>query len=155
MLYRDPAIARATFTQHAEYLETLTERPEWNPSDYAYHLTRRARGLPFWFSLATHGTRAYADAVEAILRLTQDAAQLIRDEPHVELVVEPELSVILFRRLGWQPPDYQQWSDAVLASGLTLTVPTTWQGETVLRFCFVNPRTELDDVRMVLASLDG
>ena len=54
-------IARATFTQHAEYLDTLTERPEWNPSDYAYHLTRRARGLPFWFSLATHGTRAYAD----------------------------------------------------------------------------------------------
>ena len=70
-----------TFTQHAEYLETLTERPEWNPSDYAYHLTRRARGLPFWFSLATHGTRAYADAVEATLRLTQEAAQLIRDEP--------------------------------------------------------------------------
>ena len=155
VLYRDPAIARATFTQHAEYLDTLTERPEWNPSDYAYHLTRRARGLPFWFSLATHGTRAYADAVEATLRLTQEAAQLIRDEPHVGLILEPELSVILFRRIGWQPADYQRWSDAVLASGLTLTVPTTWHGETVLRFCFVNPRTELDDVRMVLASLEG
>ena len=32
------------------------DRPDWNPSDYAYHLSRRARGLPFWFSLATHGT---------------------------------------------------------------------------------------------------
>ena len=28
---------------------------EWNPTDYAYHLTRRARGLPLWFSLAVYG----------------------------------------------------------------------------------------------------
>lgn len=153
VLYRNPGVARATFTQHAEYLDTLTERPDWNPSDYAYHLTRRARGLPFWFSLATHGTRAYAEAVEATLRLTAEVAQLIRDEPDVELVTEPELSVVLFRRVGWAAADYKRWSDQALASGLTLTVPTTWQGETVLRFCFVNPRTELDDVRMILASL--
>lgn len=153
ILYRRPEVARATFTQHAEYLDTLTERPDWNPSDYAYHLTRRARGLPFWFSLATHGTRAYAEAVEATLRLTAQAALLIRDEPMVELVIEPELSVVLFRRLGWAAADYERWSDEALARGLTLTVPTTWQGETVLRFCFVNPRTELDDVRMILASL--
>ena len=37
---------------------------EWNASDYAHHLTRRARGLPLWFSLATHGTQAYTDAIE-------------------------------------------------------------------------------------------
>ena len=64
LLYRDPALARATHTQHAEYLDVVTEQPNWNPSDYAYHLSRRARGLPFWFSLATHGTEAYAAAVE-------------------------------------------------------------------------------------------
>ena len=60
---------------------------------------------------------------------------------------------MLFRRLGWRAADYERWSDEALATGLTLTVPTTWQGETVLRFCFVNPRTELDDVRAILASL--
>ena len=65
LVYRDPAIARATHTQHAEYLDVVTDRPDWNPSDYAYHLSRRARGLPFWFSLATHGTAAYAEAIEA------------------------------------------------------------------------------------------
>ena len=32
-----------------------------NPSDLAFHLTRRARGLPFWFALVVHGTDAYAD----------------------------------------------------------------------------------------------
>ena len=40
-------------------------------------LSRRARGLPFWFSLATHGTKAYSDAVEKTIRTTHAAARLI------------------------------------------------------------------------------
>ena len=60
---------------------------------------------------------------------------------------------MVFRRLGWGPADYQAWSDRVLLEGLTLTVPTQWEGETVLRFCFVNPRTTVDDVRLILDSL--
>jgi glutamate/tyrosine decarboxylase-like PLP-dependent enzyme len=153
LVYRDPELARVTFTQHAEYLETLNERVEWNASDYAYHLSRRARGLPFWFSLATHGTAAYTTAIDTTLALAQDVADLIRDSAHVELVIEPELSVVMFRRRGWRTAEYDAWSERALASGVTFTVPTSWAGETVLRFCFVNPRTTLDDVREILDSL--
>jgi glutamate/tyrosine decarboxylase-like PLP-dependent enzyme len=153
LLYREPEIARRAHVQHAEYLDVLTGSPEWNPSDFAYHLTRRARGLPFWFSLATHGTAAYARAIEQTLELTAAVAELISRDERVELVVEPELSIVVFRRLGWNEADYDRWSRASLDSGLTLTVPTSWQGETVLRFCFVNPRTTLDDVAMILDSL--
>ena len=153
LLYRDPEIARAAHTQHAAYLEVLQTKPDWNPSDYAFHLTRRARGLPFWFSLATHGTDAYSNAIESTLALTRDVARMIDAHPAVELVEEPELSVVLFRRWGWEPADYSAWSERVLATGLTLTVPTTWRGETCLRFCFVNPRTTTDDVALVLDSL--
>ena len=81
LLYRDPAIARGAHTQHAEYLDVLhAEHPEdepWNASDYAHHLSRRARGLPFWFSLATHGTDAYTESVETTLQVTRAAARLI------------------------------------------------------------------------------
>jgi len=157
LLYRDPAQARAAHTQHAAYLDVLRDRDrtatEWNPSDYAYHLSRRARGLPFWFSLATHGTDAYRDAVEMSLAVTGQAAALIDELDHVELVMEPMLSVLLFRRLGWAPDDYRAWSEQALEDGLTLTLPTTWQDETVLRFCLVNPRTTVDDLAMILATL--
>ena len=66
LIYRQPHLARVVHTQDASYLDVLhTEAPdEWNPSDYAYHLTRRARGLALWFSLAVNGTDAYCDAVE-------------------------------------------------------------------------------------------
>ena len=44
--------------------------------------------------------------------------------PHLELLVEPELSVVLFRRLGWGAADYQAWSDRVLARGTAFVTPT-------------------------------
>src|SRR4051794_17412121 len=155
LLYREPALARAAHTQHAEYLEVLSGGHAWNPADYAFHLTRRARGLPFWFSLATYGTDRYAEAVEATLALTVDAAALIRAAPHLELALEPELSVVVFRRLGWTATDYHAWSERALADGVAFVVPTTWAGETLLRCCFVNPRTTIEDVQLVADSLAG
>ena len=65
LLYRDPELAQATHTQDASYLDVIhTSDGEWNPSDYAYHLTRRARGLPLWFSMAVYGLDAYRQAIE-------------------------------------------------------------------------------------------
>ncbi len=157
LLYRDPSVARAAHTQHAEYLDVLhaddTADEPWNASDYAHHLSRRARGLPLWFSLATHGTDAYAQAVEVTLETTRIAARLVDDCPVTELLMEPELSIVLFRRIGWTPEQYQAWSDAELAAGRSFVVPTTWKGEVVLRCCIVNPRTTGDDIAGILATL--
>ena len=158
LLYRDPTIARAAHTQHAEYLDVLhsdgTDDEPWNASDYAHHLSRRARGLPLWFSLATYGTAAYSSSIEATLEMARIAARLIDDCAVTELLMEPELSVVLFRRVGWTPAQYQAWSDAELAAGRSFVVPTTWQGEIVLRFCIVNPNTTEDDIRAILDTLD-
>ncbi|HEY5664630.1 MAG TPA: pyridoxal-dependent decarboxylase [Ilumatobacter sp.] len=153
LVYRNPALAGAALTQRAEYLETLDATGEWNPSDFAIHMTRRVRGLPLWFSLVAHGVAAYDRAVSRGIALAREAAALIREAPHVELVMEPELSVVLFRRVGWQPDDYQAWSDRALADGLALVVPTVHRGETMFRFCFVNPTTTTDDIEMILAAL--
>ncbi|MEO5974954.1 MAG: aminotransferase class V-fold PLP-dependent enzyme [Ilumatobacteraceae bacterium] len=159
LIYRDPTAARHAHTQHAEYLDVLEQDEHkaldaaWNPADLAHHLTRRARGLPFWFSLAMHGTDAYTDAMEATLAVTQLGAELIRSAPHTELVIEPELSVLVFRRLGWSPDQYQEWSDRTLESGLAFVVPSSWNGETVLRFCIVNPRTTIEGLAQIIDSL--
>lgn len=157
LLYRDPAVARAAHTQHAEYLDVLhdAQHEPWNASDYAHHLSRRARGLPLWFSLATHGTVAYTAAVEGTLAAARVAARLVDDCAVTELLMEPELSVVLFRRTGWTAEQYQAWSDAELAAGRSFVVPTSWNGEAVLRFCIVNPRTTADDIRAILDTLDS
>jgi len=153
LLYRDPAMARAAHVQQASYLDSLNATEEWNASDYAYHLTRRARGLPLWFSLATYGTDAYREAVEAVLEITQQAADEIRRHPDLELLLEPELSVVLFRRIGWGPDDYETWWRRLLDAQIAFVQPTSWQGEKVARLCFVNPRTTLDHVRAILGTM--
>jgi glutamate/tyrosine decarboxylase-like PLP-dependent enzyme len=157
LIYRNPEEARNAHTQHAEYLDVL-QQPEhrdeaWNPADLAHHLSRRARGLPFWFSLAMHGTDAYRDAMEATLDVTRKGAELIRKSEHLELVLEPELSVLVFRRSGWSPAQYQSWSDRILSKGIAFVVPSSWQGETVLRFCIVNPRTTIEGIAQIIDTL--
>jgi glutamate/tyrosine decarboxylase-like PLP-dependent enzyme len=156
LLYREPDRAAAAHTQHAGFLDldvAITGSEGWNPSNYALHLTRRSRGLPFWFSLAAYGTSAYADAVEACLATAVAAAELIRESSHLELVIEPELSVVAFRRLGWTNRQYAEWSRKMLDDGLALVVPSNYAGETILRICVVNPRTSVDDLRVVIDAL--
>jgi len=153
LLYRDPAIARAAHRQDASYLDSLNVGSDWNPSDYAHHLTRRARGLPLWFSLATYGTDAYREAVERVLAVTRDAAAEIRERAELELLLEPELSVVLFRRVGWGPDEYEGWWRRPLDAQIGFVQPTTWMGEKVARLCFVNPRTTTEHVRGVLDTM--
>lgn len=153
LIYRDPAVAREAFTQTAAYLDPFQAAGEVNPSDLAAHLTRRARGLPFWFTLVAYGEEAMAAAVDHGVSLATAGARLVDAAPHLELAVEPELSVVVFRRLGWGPSDYHAWSDLQLESGRALALPTSWRGETLMRLCFVNPRTTLDDVRTLLETM--
>jgi glutamate/tyrosine decarboxylase-like PLP-dependent enzyme len=160
LVYRDPDIGRAAHTQHAEYLDVLHAEPgddsvgnQRNPSDLAHHLSRRARGLPFWFSLATYGTDAYREAIETTLSVTREGAKLIADTPHLELIMEPELSTLVFRRVGWNAGDYTAWSDRMLDEGIAFVTPTSWNGEVVLRLCIVNPLTSIDDLAIIVDSL--
>ncbi|WP_282205500.1 pyridoxal phosphate-dependent decarboxylase family protein [Kitasatospora fiedleri] len=155
LLYREPRLARAVHTQDASYLDVLhTEGDEWNPTDYAYHLTRRARGLPLWFSLAVHGVQAYTDAIEAGLRLARDTARLIRDSAHLELLHDPQLSAVCFRRKGWTHDDYYRWSRQLLADQVGFVTPTGWDGETVARFAFLHPGTTMEMVEEILATME-
>ncbi len=155
LLYRRPWLAKGVHTQDAAYLDVIHADGdhEWNPSDYAYHLTRRARGLALWFSLAVHGTDAYRDAVETVLRMAWRAAEMVAADPHLELVRAPELSIVLFRRLGWSGADYDAWSAQLLADQIGFVTPTKWEGETVARFAFLHPDTDEEIVGEVLATM--
>ncbi|MFG2517708.1 pyridoxal phosphate-dependent decarboxylase family protein [Streptomyces sp. NPDC048527] len=159
LLYRDPKLARAVHTQDASYLDAIhgadgaDDETEWNPSDYAYHLTRRPRGLPLWFSLAVHGTDAYRDAVARGADIARRTARLVERTDGLELLREPELTVVLVRRTGWQPEDYYAWSKKLLASGTAFVTPSVWEGETVARLAFLHPDITEETVRTILDSL--
>ena len=152
LVYRNPDLAKQAHSQHASYLDTLKD-DNWSPSDYAINLTRRTRGLPFWFSLAAHGTDAYAEAMEQTLTVAQQAAELVRKHPNLELLCEPELSIVAFTRKGWASADYQKWSDQLLEDQVGFIPPSSHHGQPILRFAIVNPWTKITDIELILNRL--
>ena len=153
LIYRDPAGARRAHTQRAEYLDTLTEGADWNPSDLAVQLTRRARGLPLWFSLAAHGTERYRAAIDHGIDLAQRIGEEIASREELSLVRDPQLSVVVFRREGWTAADYKAWSDRVLEEQLAFVVPSSHDGEPVLRFAIISPLTTFEKLVEILDTL--
>ena len=157
VIYRDPELAKKTHAQEGSYLDIFSDEGAkgFNPSDYQIQLTRRVRGLPLWFSLAMHGTDRYETAIERGIELAQIAGKLISETDHTELVREPSLSCVLFRRLGWLPEDYGAWTYKNHKAGFALVTPTKTRNgaETVSRFCFINPDTTEKDIRDILATM--
>lgn len=153
LVYRDGAAARRALTQRADYLTALDDDVLGNPSDFAVHLSRRSRGLTLWASVIAYGWDAYVEAVDACLDIADYAARRIAESPGLELVIEPSLTVVLFRRSGWTEAGYAAWCHDAVRRGLAMVMPTKHRGETVLRLCFVNPLTTREDVDLVLDDL--
>ena len=149
LVYRDPQLAADAHAQHGAYLDAI-DRSEWNPSDVAFHLSRRARGLPLWFSVATYGTDAYTEAVESTLDTARRLAAEIEVRDGFRLLLEPQLSVVLFEVEGWDADTYASWTVSRARAGTALVVPTTWQGTTCYRICIVNPLTTTEMLSSVL-----
>jgi L-2,4-diaminobutyrate decarboxylase len=154
LIYREPQLARSAHTQKGEYLATLQETDDWNPSEFAYHLTRRVRGLPLWFSLATHGVGAYRKAVTEGINVARRIAEVIESRPKLSLVRKPELSVVAFKRQGWTKANYQDWSDWLLETGVGLVVPSSHKGEPMTRFAIINPETKFEELVRILDLMD-
>ena len=160
VIYKHPELAKKAHAQEGSYLDIFKDEGSqgFNPTDYQIQLTRRVRGLPLWFSLATHGTNKYKEAVERGIELAQIAGRMIEKKPKVELVRAPSLSCVLYRRIGWSPEDYTHWTYENHRKGFALVTPTKWKNgdvfETVSRFCFINPDTTEEDIQMILDTMD-
>jgi len=156
LIYKDPHLAKGVHTQDASYLDVIHtgDIAEFNPSDLAFHLTRRARGMALWFSLAVNGLDAYRDAVVTGNEMARYAADQIKARPDLELIREPDLSVVLFRRSGWTAVNYDKWSTDLLGDQVAFVTSSTWRGETVGRLVFLHPGTTTAMVDEVLAALD-
>jgi glutamate/tyrosine decarboxylase-like PLP-dependent enzyme len=94
--------------------------------------------------MATYGVGAYRDAIESNNQLAQRIAQVIRESDHLELVRDPMLSVVVFRRKGWTQEQYNEWADRMWQEQVAACFASKYRGEPVFRFAIVNPRTTFE-----------
>ena len=91
--------------------------------------------------------------MDKTMEVARESAELIKEHPNLELLMEPELSIVALTRKGWEAPDYKKWSDKLLNDQIGFVTPSTHEGKPILRFAIVNPWTSLTDIKVILATL--
>ena len=87
------------------------------------------------------------------METARETAELIKEHPNLELLMQPELSIVAFTRIGWTQSDYQKWSDKLLNDQIGFVTPSSHEGKPILRFAIVNPWTSITDIKVILATL--
>jgi len=156
LLIRDMQILKAAFSTTAAYLADLHRNSaEVNLCDYGIQLTRSFRALKLWMSLHYFGLAAFREAVDRGFALAEVAERAIRERPQWEVVTPAQMGIVTFRRRGASDHYYHALHDAMLADGFAFLSSTILHGETLLRFCTINPRTTDRDVVDTLEWLDA
>ncbi|KPC62028.1 pyridoxal phosphate-dependent decarboxylase family protein [Streptomyces chattanoogensis] len=158
VLVRDRSTLRHV-TYHADYLNPrrMAERRIPNQVDKSIQTTRRFDALKLWLTLRIMGAGALGELFDEVIDRAADAWKLLHDDPRFEVVVEPQLSTLVFRYVPATGPDPDvidqvnlHARDALFASGDAIVAGTKVDGRHYLKFTLLNPETTLEDIATVL-----
>jgi len=162
LLVRDGGALRRAHSVHAEYLPPVPEDPDFvDYSTVSPELSRDFRGLRVWLPIKMHGIAAFRRALDEKLDLAAWAAAELRKVAGVEIVAEPQLSLLAFRvtkaGLGDAATDdlNRRVMEAVNARGRVYVTSTTVRGRFLIRICVLSFRTHLDRMQMAVEDIRG
>ena len=151
----DAELHGGAFTAAAAYLgKEESDRPVF--SNLGPEMSRRARSLPVWATLAAYGRSGYRAMVERHLELAQRLAAQVDAEPDLERLADVPLNVVCFR---YRPAGVSEdelddlnrrLGQAVLDDGRVYFGTTVHDGRAAFRPAIVNWRTRPEDVDLVV-----
>lgn len=167
LLVRDADVLRRAHAAGADYLPRMQEEPGFvDYCEVSPELSRAFRGLRVWLPVKLHGLGAFRRALDEKLDLAREACLELAAVPGVEIVAEPQLSILAFRHA---PPGLdaealdrrnRELLARVNARGRVHLSGTVVRGAFVLRICVLSFRTHaarlqqgLEDVRASIAGL--
>ncbi|MEV6695732.1 MULTISPECIES: lysine decarboxylase DesA [unclassified Streptomyces] len=163
VLVRDTATLRHA-TYHADYLNPrrmVTERIP-NQVDKSLQTTRRFDALKLWMTLRVMGADGVGQLFDEVCDLAGKAWELLAADPRFDVVVEPQLSTLVFRHIPagvTDPAEIDRANlyarKALFASGDAIVAGTKVGGRHYLKFTLLNPETTVDDIVAVLDLIAG
>lgn len=166
LLVKDGEALRAAHQADAPYLQDFGRDGGLPPSpmDFGPELSRDYRGLRVWLPLQLHGAAAFREALEEKLALTGALAEALRRLDTVELVDDPQLSVVPFRPRRHDGESLQAWNERALALCrdvnargrvyLSTTRLPHPEGEAVaVRACVLSVRTHADQIAAAIEDI--
>ncbi|MFI9003696.1 pyridoxal phosphate-dependent decarboxylase family protein [Streptomyces sp. NPDC053541] len=163
VLVRDGATLRHA-TYHAEYLNprrTLAEKIP-NQVDKSLQTTRRFDALKLWLTLRVMGADGIGGLFDEVCALARQGYELLAADPRYDVVVEPQLSTLVYRYV----PEHAASAEdvdranlharkALMASGEAIVAGTKADGRQYLKFTLLNPETTVADIAAVLDLIAG
>jgi L-2,4-diaminobutyrate decarboxylase len=163
ILVRDRATLRHA-TYHAEYLNprrTVAERIP-NQVDKSLQTTRRFDALKLWMTLRVMGAEGIGNLFDEVCELARQGWELLAADPRFDVVVEPQLSTLVYRYVPAAVTDPAEIDranlyarKALFASGDAVVAGTKVGDRQYLKFTLLNPETTLDDLSAVLDLIAG
>lgn len=160
LLARDPSTLRRAHATRADYMPPIQDEPDL--IDFCEHspeLSRDNRGLRVWLPVKLLGFGAWRAALDEKLDLARLAAEALRAQPGVEILAEPELSLLAFRLAPPGVPASEldalnrAWLDRVNRCGRVYLTGTMLHGRFALRICVLSFRSHRDRIEMALDDL--
>ena len=113
LLVRDAEVLRRAHAAGADYLPHMQEDPGFvDICEISPELSRAFRGLRVWLPVKLHGLGAFRRNLDEKLDLALHATRELKAMPGVEIVAEPQLSIVAFRLVkpgldarGAEPPE--------------------------------------------------
>ncbi len=157
LVVRDAEALRRAHSVAADYMPpTQEDRDRVDFCEISPELSRDFRGLRVWLPLNLYGTDAFARALDEKLDLALWACEELRRIPDIQIVAEPQLSLVAFRLApeGSSAPDLDALNrrlvECVNARRRVHLSGTTAGGRFMARICVLSFRTHRDRVEQAI-----
>lgn len=147
LIVRNGRTLRDAHSMHAGYLPAFQEEDDFvDFCEVSPELSRDFRGLRVWLPMKMFGVDVFREQLDEKLDLARWAAEELRKIDGIEIVAEPQLSIVGFR-FGDQT---RELMDMVNARKRVMITGTTAHGSFIARICVVSFRTHLDRMKMCI-----
>jgi aromatic-L-amino-acid decarboxylase len=160
VLVRDGETLRRAHSLTGDYMPGMQDDPDRvDFSQYSPELSRPFRGLRVWLPFKMHGAGAFRAQLEEKLALAAQAAERLRAMPDVEILAEPQLSLLAFRLAPAGVPEAaleelnQRFLAAVNARQRVFLTATRLGGRFAPRICVLSFRTHRERMEMALEDI--
>jgi aromatic-L-amino-acid decarboxylase len=157
LLVRDGGALKRAHALTADYLPEMQEEEEFvDFCQISPELSRSWRGLRVWLPVKLYGIAPFRENLDEKLALAREAADALRAMPEIEILAEPQLSIVAFRRV-WPGRTVEETNaanrrllEAVNARGRVHLTGTMLGDRFAIRICVLSFRTHRDRIEMAL-----
>jgi aromatic-L-amino-acid/L-tryptophan decarboxylase len=160
LLVRDGDALKRAHALSADYMPSMQDDPDLVDFNLlSPELSRGFRGLRVWLPVKMHGIGPFRRNLEEKLLLAREAANALRKMPGIEIVAEPQLSIVAFCavRPGLSGEELDSLNRDFLArinaKKRVYLTGTLLRGRFALRICVLSFRTHRDRMRAGLEDI--